>query len=63
VPRAIDAGEMEVLRALLSLRRQMLEAFIFFDQIGLAEFLADQSIDVRLRSQINLANATYLFEG
>ena len=41
----------------------MLEAFIFFDQIGLAEFLADQSIDVRLRSQINLANATYLFEG
>jgi redox-sensitive bicupin YhaK (pirin superfamily) len=37
--------------------------FIFFDQMGPAEFLTDQGIDVRPHPHINLATVTYLFEG
>ena len=44
VPRAVDLGEMEVRRALPSLKRQMVGPFIFFDQMGPAEFLTDQGI-------------------
>src|SRR3712207_2770480 len=47
VPRAVDLGEMEVRRALPSVKRQMVDPFIFFDQMGPAEFLTDQGIDVR----------------
>ena len=47
VPRAVDLGEMEVRRALPSVKRQMVGPFIFFDQMGPAEFLTDQGIDVR----------------
>jgi len=35
----------------------------FFDQMGPAEFLTDQGIDVRPHPHINLATVTYLFEG
>ena len=60
VPRAVDLGEMEVRRALPSLKRQMVGPFIFFDQMGPAEFLTDQGIDVRPHPHINLATVTYL---
>lgn len=63
VPRAVDLGEMEVRRALPSVKRQMVGPFIFFDQMGPAEFLTDQGIDVRPHPHINLATLTYLFEG
>jgi redox-sensitive bicupin YhaK (pirin superfamily) len=63
VPRAVDLGEMVVRRALPSLKRQMVGPFIFFDQMGPAEFLTDQGIDVRPHPHINLATVTYLFEG
>ncbi|MCE3246857.1 MAG: hypothetical protein K0R41_682 [Geminicoccaceae bacterium] len=63
VPRAVDLGEMEVRRALPSLKRQMVGPFIFFDQMGPAEFLTEQGIDVRPHPHINLATVTYLFEG
>jgi redox-sensitive bicupin YhaK (pirin superfamily) len=63
VPRAVDLGEMEVRRALPSQKRQMVGPFIFFDQMGPAEFLTDQGIDVRPHPHINLATVTYLFEG
>src|ERR687893_198854 len=63
VPRAVDLGEMEVRRALPSKKRQMVGPFIFFDQMGPAEFLTDQGIDVRPHPHINLATVTYLFEG
>ena len=39
VPRARDLGGFEVRRALPSARRQMVGPFIFFDQMGPAEFL------------------------
>ena len=63
VPRAVDLGEMEVRRALPSVKRQMVGPFIFFDQMGPAEFLTNQGIDVRPHPHINLATVTYLFEG
>ena len=63
VPRAVDLGEMEVRRALPSVKRQMVGPFIFFDQMGPAEFLTDEGIDVRPHPHINLATVTYLFEG
>ena len=63
VPRAVDLGEMTVRRALPSRERQMVGPFIFFDQMGPAEFLTDQGIDVRPHPHINLSTLTYLFEG
>jgi redox-sensitive bicupin YhaK (pirin superfamily) len=63
IPRAVDLGEMVVRRALPSTKRQMVGPFIFFDQMGPAEFLTDQGIDVRPHPHINLATLTYLFQG
>ena len=63
VPRAVDLGEMMVRRALPSIERQMVGPFIFFDQMGPAEFLTNQGIDVRPHPHINLATLTYLLTG
>src|SRR5215207_7870061 len=63
LPRTVDLGEMQVRRALPSKKRQMVGPFIFFDQMGPAEFLTDQGIDVRPHPHINLSTVTYLFEG
>ncbi len=63
VPRAVDLGEMEVRRVLPARERQMVGPFIFVDQMGPAEFLTDQGIDVRPHPHINLATVTYLLEG
>ncbi|MBI1219437.1 MAG: pirin family protein [Rhodobacteraceae bacterium] len=63
VPRARDLGGFEVRRALPSQARQMVGPFIFFDQMGPAEFLTGQGIDVRPHPHIGLATVTYLFEG
>lgn len=63
VPRARDLGGFEVRRALPSARKQMIGPFIFFDQMGPAEFLLTNGIDVRPHPHIGLATVTYLFEG
>ena len=63
VPRARDLGGFEVRRALPSARRQMVGPFIFFDQMGPAEFLLGQGIDVRPHPHIGLATVTYLLRG
>jgi len=41
----------------------MVGPFIFFDEMGPAEFLTNEGIDVRPHPHINLATITYLFEG
>lgn len=46
-PRAVDLGEMTVKQALPSTKDQMIGPFIFFDQMGPAEFLTNEGIDVR----------------
>jgi hypothetical protein len=63
VPRARDIGGFEVRRALPSPKRQMVGPFIFFDQMGPAEFITDGGIDVRPHPHIGLGTVTYLYSG
>jgi hypothetical protein len=63
VPRARDLGGFAVRRALPSARKQMIGPFIFFDQMGPADFVIGNGIDVRPHPHIGLATVTYLFEG
>jgi redox-sensitive bicupin YhaK (pirin superfamily) len=63
VPRARDLGGFEVRRALPAQGRQMVGPFIFFDQMGPAEFMIGPGIDVRPHPHIGLATVTYLFRG
>lgn len=63
VARARDLGGFEVRRALPAVQRQMVGPFIFFDQMGPAEFLTGQGIDVRPHPHIGLATVTYLMRG
>src|ERR687893_2900959 len=62
-PRATDLGGFEVRRALPSKGVKMVGPFIFFDQMGPAEFLLGNGLDVRPHPHIGLATVTYLFEG
>lgn len=63
VPRARDLGDFEVRRALPAPKRQMVGPFIFFDQMGPAEFITGQGIDIRPHPHIGLSTVTYLYEG
>ena len=63
MPRARDIGGFEVRRALPAPRRRMVGPFIFFDQMGPAEFITGQGIDVRPHPHIGLATVTYLYRG
>jgi len=63
VPRARDLGGFEVRRALPAKGKQMVGPFIFFDQMGPAEFLLGEGIDVRPHPHIGLSTVTYLFDG
>src|SRR4029077_3563999 len=63
VPRARDLGGFSVRRALPAAGRPMVGTFIFFDQMGPAEFLIGTGIDVRPPPHIGLATVTYLFDG
>ncbi len=62
-PATHDLGGFKVYRTLPHKERTTVGPFIFFDQMGPAEFLTDQGIDVRPHPHINLATVTYLFEG
>jgi redox-sensitive bicupin YhaK (pirin superfamily) len=63
VPRSRDLGGAEVRRALPSAQRRMVGPFVFFDQMGPAEFLLGNGIDVRPHPHIGLSTVTYLFQG
>jgi len=63
VPRARDLGGFEVRRALPAPKRQMVGPFIFFDQMGPAEFVRGEGMDVRPHPHIGLATVTYLHRG
>ena len=62
-PHKKDLGGFEVRRALPSSKRQMIGPFIFFDEMGPAEFARGKGIDVRPHPHIGLATITYLFNG
>ena len=63
VPRGRDLGGFNVRRALPSAQRQMVGPFIFWDQMGPADFGAGEGIEVRPHPHIGLATLTYLFDG
>lgn len=63
IPRARDLGGFEVRRALPAPQRQMVGPFIFFDQMGPAEFITEKGIDVRPHPHIGLGTVTYLYKG
>lgn len=63
IPRARDLGGFEVRRALPAPARQMVGPFIFFDQMGPAELITGQGIDIRPHPHIGLATVTYLYRG
>ncbi|MEH2554960.1 redox-sensitive bicupin YhaK (pirin superfamily) [Bradyrhizobium algeriense] len=63
VPRARDLGGFAVRRALPAPKRQMVGPFIFFDQVGPAELLIGQGVDVRPHPHIGLGTVTYLYRG
>lgn len=63
VPRAHDLGGFQVRRALPALQAQMVGPFIFFDQMGPAEFDSTNGVDVRPHPHIGLSTVTYLFDG
>ncbi|WP_172331852.1 pirin family protein [Mangrovicoccus sp. HB161399] len=63
IPRARDIGGFDVRRALPSPKRQMVGPFIFFDQMGPAEFITEGGIDVRPHPHIGLGTVTYLYQG
>jgi hypothetical protein len=61
--RTRDLGGFEVRRVLPYAKRRMVGPFIFFDQMGPADFPPGQGIDVRPHPHIGLATVTYLFDG
>ena len=63
VPRARDLGGFEVRRALPAPQRQLVGPFIFFDQMGPAEFVTGQGIDVRPHPHIGLGTVTWILHG
>jgi len=63
IPRSRDLGGFEVRRALPAPKRQMVGPFIFFDQVGPAEFVTNQGVDVRPHPHIGLSTVTYLYKG
>jgi redox-sensitive bicupin YhaK (pirin superfamily) len=58
-----DLGGFTVRRALPSIETRMVGPFIFFDQMGPAEFRVGEGIDVRPHPHIGLSTVTYLFDG
>ncbi|NWG93426.1 MAG: pirin family protein, partial [Parvularculaceae bacterium] len=62
-PRRRDLGGFTVGRVLPYARRRMVGPFIFFDEMGPAEFAPGTGIDVRPHPHIGLATVTYLFDG
>ncbi|MEM8772668.1 MAG: pirin family protein [Pseudomonadota bacterium] len=62
-PRRRDLGGFTVGRVLPYAKRRMIGPFIFFDEMGPAQFEPGTGIDVRPHPHIGLATVTYLFDG
>ncbi|SEA77455.1 pirin family protein [Alkalimonas amylolytica] len=62
-PKPKDLGGFSVRRSLPVRERRSIGPWIFFDEMGAAEFTAGSGINVRPHPHVNLATVTYLFEG
>lgn len=58
-----DLGGFSVARVLPAAARRSLGPFVFFDEMGPADFAPGQGIDVRPHPHIALSTVTYLFAG
>lgn len=63
VPRPRDLGGLEIRRVLPALDQRSVGPFVFFDQMGPADFEPGRGFDVRPHPHIGLATVTYLFAG
>ncbi len=61
--RTRDLGGFSVSRVLPYPQRRAVGPFVFFDEMGPANFVPGTGIDVRPHPHIGLATVTYLFEG
>ena len=61
--RPRDLGGFEVRRILPSSKRRTVGPFVFFDEMGPAEFPAGHGVDVRPHPHIGLSTITSLFDG
>jgi hypothetical protein len=61
--RTRDLGGFSVARVLPALQRRQLGPFVFFDEMGPADFAPGTGIDVRPHPHIGLATITWLFDG
>ena len=61
--RSRDLGGFSVSRVLPAPQRRSLGPFVFFDEMGPADFPAGAGIDVRPHPHIGLSTVTYLFHG
>jgi len=62
-PRSKDLGGFGVRRVLPASMVRSVGPFVFFDEMGPAEFSKGQGINVRPHPHIGLATVTFLFEG
>lgn len=62
-PRVADLGGFSVRRLLPTAKRKTVGPWIFFDEMGPAEFPAGEGINVLPHPHIGIATVTYLFEG
>lgn len=61
--RTRSIGAMDVKRILPYSKRRAVGTFVFVDEMGPVEILANQSLDVLAHPHIGLATVTYLFSG
>lgn len=62
-PRVANLGGFSVRRLLPTAKQRMVGPWIFFDEMGPADFPAGEGINVRPHPHIGLATVTYLFDG
>jgi hypothetical protein len=62
-PRPRDIGAFEVRRVLPASEQRRVGPFVFWDQMGPAQFAPGRGMDVRPHPHIGLATITYLFDG
>ena len=62
-PKVHDLGGFQVRRALPHAKARRVGPFVFFDEMGPAQFASGAGIDVRPHPHIGLATVTYLYEG